>query len=74
MNACSPRNPNICLDCEALTLDDSPSLLASQTEAEPTPQESFDHWLNKPEPEQPVPANYPNHSKFGNHRGSEFRS
>jgi hypothetical protein len=34
MNLCSPRNPNICLDCEALTLDDSPSTLPGQTKVE----------------------------------------
>ena len=33
MNKCSPRNPNICLDCEALTFDDSPLMLPGQTEA-----------------------------------------
>ena len=27
MNMCSPGNPNICLDCAAMTLEDSPSLL-----------------------------------------------
>jgi hypothetical protein len=40
MNACSPRNPNICLDCETLALDESPSTLAAQTEAERAPQGS----------------------------------
>jgi hypothetical protein len=40
MNACSPRNPNICADCEALTLDDSPALLPAQIEADLVSQES----------------------------------
>lgn len=39
MNACSPGNPNICLDCAALTLDDSPSTLPGQTEVRSAPQE-----------------------------------
>lgn len=39
MNECSARNPNICVDCEALTFDDSPSTLAGQTEAG-SPEES----------------------------------
>jgi len=42
MNVCSPRNPNICVDCEELTFDDSPATLAEQTEAKSTPQESAD--------------------------------
>jgi len=43
MNVCSPRNPNICVDCEALTLADSPSALPGQTEAESALQESAGH-------------------------------
>jgi hypothetical protein len=39
MNVCSPRNPNVCVDCETLTPDDSPSTLPGQTEAEPLPHE-----------------------------------
>jgi hypothetical protein len=39
MNVCSSRNPNVCVDCEALTLDDSPSTLPCQTEAELLPDE-----------------------------------
>ena len=40
MNVCSPRNPNICVDCEALTIDDSPASLVQQTEAGSGPEES----------------------------------
>jgi hypothetical protein len=39
MNVCSPRNPNVCVDCEALTLDDSPSTLPGQTEVGPPSHE-----------------------------------
>ena len=40
VNVCSPGNPNICLDCAALTLDDSPFLAAGQAQDEVVPQES----------------------------------
>ena len=40
MNVCSPGNPNICLDCETLTLDDSPLMAVGQAEAEFAPQAS----------------------------------
>jgi len=36
MNVCSSRNPNVCVDCEALTLDDSSTLIC-QTGVHPTP-------------------------------------
>ncbi len=44
MNVCSPRNPNICADCEELTFDESPLLLSHQTEAESVPQEPVGHF------------------------------
>ena len=35
MNVCSLYNPNVCADCETLTLDDSPSTLPGLTQANP---------------------------------------